>query len=58
MSLSSCSRMWQWKAYFCVPLTPGGSLNGERILVTTRGFAETVSLKPWSSVWSGSGPPV
>src|ERR671911_148664 len=32
MSLSSCSRMWQWNTYFCVPVTPVGRSNGDRIV--------------------------
>ena len=51
MSVSSCSRMWQWKTYFCVPVTPLGRSKGERILDTTLGFAETVSSKRRPSIF-------
>ena len=42
MSLSSCSRMWRWKTYFCGPVTPGGRPYGEGPLVATHGFADSV----------------
>ncbi len=42
----------------CGGVTPAGRANGERILVTAPGLAATVSLKPRSSVSSGSTGPV
>jgi hypothetical protein len=59
MSLSPCSRMWQWSMYRFVPLTRIGRSNGEWIVVTTAGLAETLSLKPSSSDAEGeAGSPV